>query len=42
MKLLLIEDDPAQSRLVQEMLGNIPGYEIDVVLASRLADGLKS
>lgn len=38
--ILLVEDNPGDSRLIQEMLADVAGSKADVMVAETLADGL--
>ena len=40
-KVLLIEDNPGDARLVQEMLNEVPGFAFDIECIARLDSGVK-
>jgi two-component system cell cycle response regulator len=40
-KILLIEDNPADCRIIQELVANVKSSNLDLIFASRLSDGLE-
>ena len=40
-RVLLIEDNPGDARLIREMLAEVPGAPFEIECAGRLAEGLE-